>query len=195
ISRKMLPIQNGWRSLERTTGSLLHETNAFAIVSRRSRRFAARKSVHSCLRRKVIFEQRRLPRISLKRYQKFGDSLKRKSRLSWQRFHVAAMLTCCSSDPAHRHFALQLPFPESGRVGIISGSICWRLIRLCRWTQLQNPSAHQTHARPRPVRLETRWRNHGDETQKKRETLYFCSRVHERMNLLGLPAAPGKERR
>jgi predicted nuclease of predicted toxin-antitoxin system len=33
------------------------------------------------------------------------------------RFHVAAMLTCCSSDPAHRHFALQLPFPESGRSG------------------------------------------------------------------------------
>src|SRR5437773_10036328 len=44
-----------------------------------------------------------LARISLKRYQKFGDSLKRKSRLSWQRFQVAAILTCCSSDPAHRH--------------------------------------------------------------------------------------------
>jgi predicted nuclease of predicted toxin-antitoxin system len=53
----------------------------------------------------------------LKRYQKFGDSLKRKNRLSWQRFHVAAMLTCCSSDPAYRLFALQLPFPESGRSG------------------------------------------------------------------------------
>src|SRR5207248_11043823 len=126
----MLPIQNGWRSLERTTGSLLHETNASAIVSRRSRRFAARKSVHSYLRRKVIFEQRRLPRISLKRYRKFGDSLKRKSRLSWQRFHVAAMLTCCSSDPVHRYFALQLPFPESRSVGSISRPIGWGRIRL-----------------------------------------------------------------
>src|SRR5207244_6471047 len=56
-------------------------------------------------------------------------------------------------------------------------------------------SAHQTHARPRSVRMETRWRNHGDETQKKRQTLYFCGRVHDRMNLLRLPAAPGNELR